>query len=131
MFTIIMNQLKHIKKIPYAIASIEEKFDMILKVLKDHPDYDESSYWSIVYSLFSNTKLKVLVTNQLVRQKLKEYSDSKDVTLSYKADLSNIMISNYGHIIDVFSIIEEVFSDKYYELKEQMIKNQLSPSINY
>lgn len=125
MLTVIMNHLNHIKKTPYKISSVEEKFEMILKVLKDHPNYDESSYWSIVFSLFSNTKLKVLVTSQLVRQKLKKYANSNDVTLSYKADLSYIMISNYGHIIDVVSIIEEVFADKYSALKEQMIKNEL------
>lgn len=120
-----LNYLKNIKKLPYKTASVEDKFALIKSVVLKFDTISIETKWKMVFDNFSNSKLKSLVAEEYVKSMVSGYAFKEDTTLSYKADMSAILISKYNDLIDVNEILKSVFSDSYEILANQMRINDL------
>lgn len=115
-------ELKKIQKLPYKIASIEQKMDMIKSVIADDTSFDK---WWTTMQLFQYTRLRKLVAVENVRHQLSFHFNNPDMTWSCKADVVHSMVNNYAEIIDIEFVVKEVFADKYEALTEQIKTNEV------
>jgi hypothetical protein len=115
-------EIKKIQKLPYKIASIDQKMDMIKSVIAD----DNSLYkWWIPMQFFQDTRLRELVATENVRHQLSFHFNTLDMTWSCKADFVQSMVNGYADIIDVDPIVREVFGDQYPALMEQISQHKV------
>lgn len=116
----IHQELKKIKSLPYKVANASEKLEMIKAILaNDHSFFK----WSDAMFMFSETRLKKMLATELVRHQLVYSMNDTTTTFGYKADMVVTIRFNYKDIIDVESIVKEVFGEQYPALLEKITEH--------
>lgn len=112
----IHQELKKIKALPYKVANASQKLELIRAVLENDHSFVK---WSDAMFMFSDTRLKTMLATELVRYQLAYCKNDTSTTFGYKADMVETIRSNYKDIIDVESIVIEIFGDQYSALLEK------------
>lgn len=110
-------ELARIKRLPYKVANCSAKMELISCVIADDNSF---SKWDDVFHVFFDTRLKLLVTSELVRHQLSHCFNDDTLSLSCKADLVATLIFNYEDLLDVKAIAKQVWGEQYTVLIDQM-----------
>lgn len=116
----IHQELKKIKSLPYKVASASKKLELIKELLaNDHSFFK----WTDAMFMFSESRLKKMLATELVRHQLVYSMNDTTTTFGYKADMVVTIRFNYKDIIDVESIVKEVFGEQYPALLEKITEH--------
>ena len=116
-------QLYSIKKKKYSEANIEQKFAMIIKLVNETQNIKFK--WSVVFNIFSNTRLHTLIAEAYVREILESYHNNSEVTFQYKIDMVNLVVDQFGNMVDVDSIIKDIYKEQHPKIIEGIKMNRL------
>lgn len=113
----IHQELQRIKSLPYKVVNASEKLALIKAVLaNDHSFFK----WSDAMFMFRESRLKQMMATELVRHQLVYSMNDTSTTLGYKADIVVTLRVDYKDIIDVETIVIEVFGEQYPALLEKI-----------
>lgn len=116
----IHQELQQIKALPYKLVNASKKLELIKAVLANDNSFHK---WADAMFMFKDSRLKKLLATELVRHQLVHSMHDSSTTFGDKADLVKTLRSNYKDIIDVESIVIEVFGDQYSYLLEKITQH--------